>query len=142
MAEPKTPLGAVKQAARHFEIISFSDRYGTPCSLQRSGGTLECLTVKSSASSVNVSGFGGPQVKFFLTNSRVMYLDEEPARAIKILNPDVNEVFTLTKRTEKGRKPWWEAAKVKTAAAGVQMPQTVEPPPTAAPRSKTRRSQP
>jgi hypothetical protein len=32
----KTPLGRVEKTSRKFEIITFKDRYGTPCSLQQS----------------------------------------------------------------------------------------------------------
>lgn len=32
----QTPLGKVKHTERHFEIIDFTDRYNTPCSLQQS----------------------------------------------------------------------------------------------------------
>ncbi len=32
----KTPLGKVEETNRHFQIINFKDRYGTPCSLQQS----------------------------------------------------------------------------------------------------------
>jgi hypothetical protein len=31
-----TPLGPITETQRHFELISFKDRYDTPCSLQQS----------------------------------------------------------------------------------------------------------
>jgi len=32
----RTPLGKVEETKRSFQIIKFTDRYGTPCSLQQS----------------------------------------------------------------------------------------------------------
>ena len=32
----RTPLGTVEETHRHFQIIPFEDRYGSPCTLQQS----------------------------------------------------------------------------------------------------------
>lgn len=67
---------------------------------------------------IQVQGRGGPQVRYSLTENRMMYLDPEPARALGLLNVQPGELFTVTKRVQSGKSPWWDFARVKTAAAG------------------------
>ena len=69
---------------------------------------------------VNVQGFGGPQVKFSLTGLRVLYADPELAQAIRTLGVKPGELFKITKRRESGKSPWWDLARVKTAAAALE----------------------
>lgn len=86
---------------------------------------------------INVqSQYNGPQVKFSLTENRLMYLDLEPARALGLLNLQPGELFVITKRTAKGKSPWWDFERVKTAGAAVgsvEIPEASQTP-TLAPR--------
>ena len=66
---------------------------------------------------VNIQGTYGPQVKFSLTDNRVMYLAPDVARAIKTLGVSPGEPFAITKRWEKGKRAWWDVEKVKSAGA-------------------------
>jgi len=62
---------------------------------------------------VNVrSKFGDHEIRFILTENRVIYLEPEAAQAIRILDPAPGELFTLVKRTEPGKRPWWEAERI------------------------------
>lgn len=69
---------------------------------------------------INVLGRGGPQVKFSLTENRLMYLDPEPARALGLLKLQPGELFVMTKRTERGKSPWWDFARVKAASRAIR----------------------
>lgn len=66
---------------------------------------------------INVVGRSGPQVKFSLTDNRIMYLDPEPARALSVLRVQLGELFSITKRTAPGKSPWWDFERVNTAGA-------------------------
>jgi hypothetical protein len=67
---------------------------------------------------VNVPGSYGPQVKFSLSENRVMYVNPEVAQAIRTLGVLPGEPFVITKRWEKNRAVWWDLEKVKRAGAG------------------------
>ena len=69
---------------------------------------------------LNVQGFGGPQVKFSLTDQRVLYADPELAQAIRTLGVQPGEVFTITKRRETGKRPWWDLERVKQPSQAVR----------------------
>jgi len=58
---------------------------------------------------VHVHGHYGPQVRFLLVGQRVCYLDLEAAEALRILKLEPGEEFILARRTEPGKKPWWDA---------------------------------
>lgn len=66
---------------------------------------------------VHVQGRFGPQVRYSLTENRVMYLDPDAAAAIKTLGVKPGEPFRITKRTETGKKPWWDFERIRTAGA-------------------------
>lgn len=66
------------------------------------------------------SQYNGPQVKFRLTENRLMYLDPEPARALGLLKLQPGELFVITKRTEKGKSPWWDFSRVKAASEAIR----------------------
>lgn len=81
---------------------------------------------------VRVAGHYGPQVKFFLTEERVMYAVPDLADAIRILGVKPEEPFTITKRWETGKKPWWDLERIKSPSKAVEnseTPQTTTPPP-------------
>jgi hypothetical protein len=62
---------------------------------------------------LNVPGQYGPQVKFSLTENRVMFVSSDVAQAIKTLGVQPAEPFTITKRWLRGRRAWWDIEKVK-----------------------------
>lgn len=61
---------------------------------------------------INVRGRFGPQVRFTLTDNRVMYLDTEAYAALKMLNLQLGELFTITRRREEGQRVWWDIRRV------------------------------
>jgi hypothetical protein len=67
---------------------------------------------------VNVQGSYGPQVKFSLTENRIIFVDPDVAQAIRTLGCLPGEPFAITKRWEKGKRVWWDIEKVKRAGAG------------------------
>lgn len=79
---------------------------------------------------VRVAGHNGPQVKFFLTEERVMYAVPDLADAIRILGVKPGEPFTITKRWESdsGRKPWWDLERVKSPWKPLEHPGTPRTP--------------
>ena len=62
---------------------------------------------------LNVPGNYGPQVKFSLTEQRVMFVPPDVADAIRKLGVLPGERFTVTKRKEPGRAMWWDLEKIK-----------------------------
>lgn len=74
---------------------------------------------------IHVEGNYGPQVRFILTQNRQIYLDPEAANAIRILKPQPGEEFTLVKRSEPGRRIWWETERPKFLKGGDPNEQTV-----------------
>lgn len=66
---------------------------------------------------VHVNGRFGPQVRFSLTDARVMYLDPDGAQAVATLGVKPGESFRITKRVEPGRKPWWDFERIRAAGA-------------------------
>ena len=85
---------------------------------------------------VNVQGQFGPQVKFSISDNRTLYADPELAQAIKTLGVEPGQPFTITRRREAGRKPWWELARVKTAGAAIGSVENRPTPSTPAPTPK------
>lgn len=79
---------------------------------------------------IRVAGHCGPQVKFFLTEERVMYAVPDLADAIRILGVKLGEPFTITKRWESdsGKKPWWDLERVKSPWKPVENSQTPQTP--------------
>lgn len=77
---------------------------------------------------VNVQGQFGPQVKFSLTDNRLMYVDPDVAQAIKTLGVQPGELFTITKRWEKGRRVWWDLERVKSPARSQSIPEPSDTP--------------
>ncbi len=81
----KTPLGKVEETTRQFQIINFTDRYGTPCSLQQSsifddehaespGATAVWLGVDRQA--------GKHDGMFDSSNQTRMHIDRKQAQAL------------------------------------------------------------
>lgn len=85
---------------------------------------------------VSVPGQYGPQVRFSLTENRLMYLDLDVAQAIKTLGVEPGQPFTICKRWEKGRKVWWEVEKAKSASGASEAIRAAGLPPTPSPAPK------
>ena len=83
---------------------------------------------------IHIRGTWGPQVKFSLTDNRLMYCGLDLADAIKTLGVQPGEEFTITKRYEQGRPVWWDLEKRKAPRQSVEKPgpsQTIPEPPKA-----------
>ena len=66
---------------------------------------------------VQVRSFGRLEVRYFLTENRMMYLDLDVAKHLDLLHLAVGDKVSITRREEIGKKPWWDLARIQTAQA-------------------------
>jgi hypothetical protein len=76
---------------------------------------------------VNVHGQHGPYVRFSLLGNRMMFLAPDVAHAIKTLGVSPGEPFTVTRRTEPGRRSWWDVARVRPSGSSQAAPAASRP---------------